>query len=481
MKQHATKAISLWISVLFLSLFVACEKKDSETAPIGINAKVNKFSVGAMKHFYVWNKEISSSIKDNSEDEPIEHFLKMRYKDDGWSRLENTSSPSTRAEIDETTTDFGWWIYPFSFIGESKMYIAIEYVNPNSPAANAGLKRGDIIYKVNGNFLTTEKKSLTDFLALKSMSIEVGEMYVESNTIDVRSTGKNPLNLQVTTKCFDSVLHAEIINEDEPDKPQIGYLCYSSFTKASRTKLKNTFAYFKQKGITEMILDLRFNLGGYADVANALAGMIAPKTVLDNKTIYLKRAWNAEMMKLQKEDEIFDSSVINENLNLERIYILTTEITASASEATILALRPYMEVVHIGERTLGKFCGGLTITPEDYFKEFKLGKDSDIEGVENWEATIMVYKFSNINGESAQGGIAPTYEKEKVDSAIDLFFKPLGSPEDPMTQIAVSLIETGKLPVRKSTRSILLPEIKDYKISSKNKSEMIICKESLYK
>ena len=183
---------------------------------------------------------------------------------------------------------------------------------------------------------------------------------------------------------------------------------------------------------------MRYNLVGDAKTPPYLASMIAPYNVVKKKSVFLTEVWNDLYMDHFKgtgEDmNIYFQPDIPVNLNLSRIYILTTGSTASASEATISGLAPYMDVIKIGEKSYGKYCGAYLLTPVD-----ANGKD-DLE-ISNWLLSLVIYKFVNTQGFTEfKDGIAPDYEV--ADSGLKAGI-PIGSPEDPLIAKALELI-TGR-------------------------------------
>ena len=155
-----------------------------------------------------------------------------------------------------------------------------------------------------------------------------------------------------------------------------------------------------------------------------------------DEDIFLNEIWNEQMTKYWKGEgeELttrFTKSVMPYNLNLERIYILTTSGTASASESTIVGLSPYMDVITIGGRTHGKYCGAMLLQPLD-----KNGKV--ISSIKNWAMSLVVYKFANNdNYTDFKGGLLPDYEVE--DDLIGAVY-PFGDVNDPHLAKALELI-----------------------------------------
>jgi C-terminal processing protease CtpA/Prc len=139
------------------------------------------------------------------------------------------------------------------------------------------------------------------------------------------------------------------------------------------------------------------------------------------------------------------------NMDLSRLYVLTMRYSASASEATIIGLKPYLNVIQIGEPTHGKYYGGGLIRPMVYDRvkrEWIVDKEID-----NWLMYLMVYRYADKNGDvSFSGGLAPDIYAEE-----DYFpLYPLGDERDPLLGKAIEMI-TGQTPVQTRTKPILFP------------------------
>lgn len=152
---------------------------------------------------------------------------------------------------------------------------------------------------------------------------------------------------------------------------KVGYAIYDQFDDNS--DIRGLVVRMKNAQIDEMILDLRYNPGGYVSTCSELASFIVPQEYLGK--LYQQQYYNKTITreKAKNNNNGVDSVYFNStewynkwNLGLDRLIVLTTEYTASASESLIICLRPYIDVIIVGTQTRGKNVGSYTISSEDY-------------------------------------------------------------------------------------------------------------------
>ena len=186
--------------------------------------------------------------------------------------------------------------------------------------------------------------------------------------------------------------------------------------------------------------------------------MLAPVSVVEAGSVLSQEIYNAKMAAEQKEEPTrFETgfmfrnngalqviSTVGANPDLPRLYVLATESSASASESLVCCLRPYMDVILVGEQTSGKYCAGYLMEAKDWYDSVKksLG-DSEYERalpyVDNWGIYVMYSRYADCNGVtlSMPDGIAPDVEVD--DDPLDGFA--LGDPGETMLAAALGLIE----------------------------------------
>ena len=392
--------------------------------------KANKFVYEYTTEAYLWNENIPGNITYVSAGNPVDLFEMMRNKElDKWSYVTDNSQEAMESSQGVSTT-FGYNLAFGRFSNAPDKYFAVVlYVYSDSPAQKAGLKRGDFLLTLDGAALSESNYTQLYY----GSTINVGLGFVNSAGA-VESSGRS-VSMTAVKMYEDPVVDYSVINTDGK---KIGYLLYTGFYPDSHNKLADVFSYFQGEQVSDLILDLRYNPGGYANTSVYLASFLAPANVVKNKSVFLTETWNDLYMSYFKsvgEDmNSYFHTDIPVNLNLNRVYVLTTGSSASASEALISGLTPYMDVIKVGKTTHGKYCGAVLITPVDS----NGNKDREID---NWLLSLVVSKFVNTQGFTEfKDGIAPDYEME--DSGVTVGI-PLGSPEDPLVAKALQLI-TGK-------------------------------------
>lgn len=246
--------------------------------------------------------------------------------------------------------------------------VRILYVQDQSPAKEAGLKRGSCVIAVDSQKITNSNYS--QYFQYPTQSYRY--MLITPHT----ATGEN--DKQIYDTCEVQMPAPRIV-----DQPSVFltknitteggrkafYILYNSFETEEEDKLKSAFAEGMSTSPNDVILDLRYNPGGYVSTAVLLSSMLAPSSASGQTC--LKLIYNN---KINKEETIpFQEGITG--YNYENLYIITSGNTASASEMVINCLRPYLgdKLIQVGEATFGKnVAQSLFTTPEYPELEFWL-------------------------------------------------------------------------------------------------------------
>ena len=418
--------------------FASCSDDDDKPAPDpdphspSNILKVNSEIVKTTYDGYLWNDKLPSmtSFKLENESDPITFFeKKLRYDAlDKWSYVTDEAK-SMFDEYKGISTTYGYGLSFGRVIDTNNYFAIVDYVYSNSPAQKAGIERGDILLMMDGKYINAD--NAMDLYNSSSITLELAEVVDRS----LRLTGEK-VSMQAIEMDIDAVNAYRVI---EKGNKKIGYICYTDFTVNSETKLTQVFSEFKSKGATDIILDLRCNRGGAVITSQHLAGILVPEAMVESKDNYfLAERWNENY-----DDTYLSFKNAGVNMGLQqgaKLYVLTSPNTASASEAVIVGLKPYLDVVTIGDITHGKYCGAALLQ----FGVDSKGKVTD-EALTNWAISLIVFKFVNKDGlTDFKDGLAPTYKVEEDWTNL----LPFGHEDDPLVAKALELI-TGKSVVDK--------------------------------
>jgi len=365
----------LLLALLPLLLLQSCQDQD-DTLPEPTALDVAKFIWRGMNSMYLWQAEVpdlaDKRFTSNTEYEsflntlsaPENVFENLLYRPPS---LHNTNIVdryswmvsdylTLEQQLGGTTKNNGVE-YGLSLVNSDKVIGYVRYIIPNSDAANKDIKRGEVFYAVNGTSLT-----LTNYRSLLNSSNENYTLNFANLTYDINNNpvitpnGKS-LALTKTNLAENPIFIKKVINSGQH---KIGYLMYNGFYDSYDSELNDAFGYFKSEGVTELVLDLRYNGGGSVLTATRLASMITGQfngkvfneLAYNNKKSYLNRKYNFT--------STIDGKSIN-SLNLSTVYVLTTRSTASASELIINGLDPYIKVIQIGDTSYGKDVASVTL------------------------------------------------------------------------------------------------------------------------
>lgn len=368
------------LGIIFLSFFLFSCKKDIKQEitsnisptpppnplPVGTSSQVNDVAFQKTQDYYLWNTQLPAMLNTSSYTDPIGVMTAIRQYSiepgfatpvDKWSfamkKTEWNQYSGGMSSVSSSTSaagDFGITVF-FRAEGD----LRVRLTEPNSPGGILGIKRGWRITKINGstNITTSNSQYIIDNI-YKAVSADVTFTKPDGTSVD--------LNLQAAHYADKPVYLDTVYNSANGN---IGYLVYNSFLgniDQTAAEYARVFNKFSSAGITNLIVDLRYNGGGYVNLQEQLANYLI--TSQAQGSIMMKQIYNSTHSN-ENSTVLFNKSG---SLQLTKIYFIVSRGTASASELLINNLKPYMDVRLIGNsNTHGKPVGFFPIEDGEWY------------------------------------------------------------------------------------------------------------------
>lgn len=332
--------LRLFSLLLFITLFLnSCGSGSSSSTTSSTTTDTETFSL-AEKEFlhelflteYLWYDQVASTVDYDQFTYPQEMINTLRV--DPYDKWSFAITQQEYEDINnQTTAGFG-----FGYTSTYHIYL----VRINAPAYGL-LFRGDEILEING-------EAVNDTLIREaSQNINVPTLFTV-----LRDGTEQYVSVAPSEYTFNVSLGKIITQGTE----KIGYLRYDSFTESSVAEFENIFTQFHNEGIDELVIDMRYNGGGSTLTASSLLDNIT-NAYPGQRQMYLD--WNPNYQHKNSSYLFEDSDLQDGNeLTMKRVFFLVTKASASASEAVINALVPYLgvdNVITIGDTTHGKPVG----------------------------------------------------------------------------------------------------------------------------
>ena len=429
--------------LLLLLLLSSCEDNDDNAVPRSLEIK--DFIWKGMNLYYLWQTDVPDLADDRFEtqtdlnsfletyDNPTDLFNSLRvpsptdrfsviYSD--YTVLEGVLSGNTLNNgmdyglkfINSTTNVFGW----------------VRYVIPNSDAASKNVQRGAIFYAIDGIPLTND--NYRTLLSSTTYTINLANYSETAGVVTITPNGQS-VTLTKTNLAENPILLNSVITQGTQN---IGYLMYNGFYSSFDSQLNTVFGSFASQNVTDLVLDLRYNSGGSVATATKLASMITGQF---SGQLFAKQQWNAKAQAffLANNPGSLENKFVSglNRLQLNRVYILTTKSSASASELVINCLKPYIEVVQIGDKTAGKNVGSITLYDSPTYAK------TNVNPNHKYAMQPIVLKIVDKNGfGDYTSGILPTTSLPENFANLGV----LGATDEPLLEAAINqIIGSGKM------------------------------------
>jgi C-terminal processing protease CtpA/Prc len=459
--KSSSNHIKFTVAFLAIVLLQACDKNEEPQHP---NAHVNDWIYTNMDFWYYWTNELPDDPDKTLE--PSEFFASLKSEKDRFSWIQENYQEllnSLRGVSKESGIEFA--LYRETPDGIN-VFAQVQYVKKNSPASQTSIKRGDIITLIDGQQITTENYQIllqklgeTHTLSFKSLNVDA-QTFGDTQMVTI-----TPVEYAENPNFFHKVY--------DYNGHKIGYYIYNLFSNGTTStsqeysnEMDLIFANFKAAGITDLVIDLRYNSGGAETAAKNLASLIGKN--IDASKIFTRHEFNEAVTNEVRNDPQLGESFLNVNfiskaqnvgsmLGEGRVYILTGTRTASASEQVINGLAPFMDVFLIGGKTVGKNLGSITLYDED-----------DPEN--KWGIQPIVTKSLNsLNQSDYDTGFNP----QILDADNSRFIYPLGDPRERLLNIALKQI-TGLTDIGKTrTQPVIEGELMGHSLDFKRRTGVL--------
>lgn len=342
--------------------FVSCKKNDviDNSLNPSTSAKADRIKDTVLlfsKDVYLWTNQIPASFNPRNYSDPDKVMTAIRSfsQETGFSQpVDRWSFAIKQTDWDDISAgvsqDFGLSVF-FYTDGD----LRVKTVEQQSPAGKAGVKRGWRITKINGNTNITNANA--DFIVqqvFNSNATSFTFLKPDGTSTDIQLIAgtyqENPI--------FLDTVYAE-------SGKKTGYIVFNSFlgdTNKVYNEFQRIFNRFSTHAVNDVVVDLRYNGGGYVSVQNRLANYLVPSSA--NGKLMMKQEYNANNKQFNNSTVFAKAGT----LNVSRVFFIVSNNTASASELLINNLKPYMDVKLVGpSTTYGKPVGYFPIPVDDWY------------------------------------------------------------------------------------------------------------------
>jgi C-terminal processing protease CtpA/Prc len=380
---------------------------------------------GYMDDWYLWYALKPSPDPNDAAFDSIDKFFAAElyqgtsasFPKDRWSFLQ-TSNSFEQFFGEGKTLGYGVSVAGLEVAGQPDQPLRVRYVEPASPAAGK-VVRGEAIVSING-------RTSSELIGANDFSLLTPAKEGDVISLVVRNGAGVERTVSITAAVFTLTPVSESATLVTPHGTQVGYVVLKDFISQSLPALDAAFTQFKAAGVHELVLDLRYNGGGLISVADALASYaVGPAAV------------GQPFAQLIYNDKHASSNTVHRfaanaaALGVARVYVLTGQRTCSASELVINGLKPFVEVVQVGDTTCGKPVGFLPTA--------------------NCGTTYSAVNFESQNASGVGrywNGLAPSCP------AADDLDHALGDAAERLTATALAHVDSGACPPVASAREL---------------------------
>ena len=437
--QMKIQKFLLYIPLLFI--LISCKDEDDNIVPRENDFEIEDFIWEGLNNYYYWQNSVPN-LADNRFDlqksyvrflsqfneNPELLFQSLLYDKDrfSWIMSDYTALENQLRRIYKTS---GMMIGLVETGVSNDLFAYVRYVLPNSDAAAKNIERGDLFLSVNNEQLTID--NYRDLLSseLESFSIQLAQ--ISNQTVTPTGISVNLVKAEIQ----ENPIHIHKIIELNSSK--IGYLMYNGFVADFDEELESTYAEFQTQGVDHLIIDLRYNRGGRISSAIKLASMITGQF---SGEVFAQTQHN-DKLSSYNENYLFEATAVG--LEMDQLYVISSEDTASASELLINGLSPYIDVILIGDDTTGKNVGSYSIY--DWIDD-----EGNVNPRHTWAMQPITLKIANSEGfADFENGLQADYRLQEVVANLGT----LGEINEPLLEKTLEVM--GVLPPKSEKNQLL--------------------------
>lgn len=340
------------VATMALAVLSACKKNkggdDTVTPPTSQPDKIKDSAILVGRELYLWYNKIPSTFDAQSYSDPnkIMEAIRAYSQEPGFTGpVDKWSFAIKKTEWDNVSSgaakDFGLDVF-FRVDGD----LRVKSVEKSSPAGIAGIKRGWKITKLNGS---------TNITVANAQFIVTGVWQSQTSTFTFQKPDGSTVDMTLNAASYqENPIFLDTVYTT--GGKNVGYLVFNSFlgdTTAIANKFQQVFAKFAANSVSEVIVDLRYNGGGYVSLQEKLANYLVKSSATGQ--IMMTQAFNDKYAQYFNETTLFNKTG---SLNADKLYFIVSDNTASASELLINSLRPFADIKLVGPtKTYGKPVG----------------------------------------------------------------------------------------------------------------------------